>query len=157
MHRAAQKRPSARAVTSAVMELQLAVLCDYTTVSQEGKLSILGIFERIYARQFPARHRKMELAMQIRCSRADIGHERDVQVHLVDQDGHVIVQSQGNIGIPADVQHPPTINIVQIFEDVEFPAPGPYSFNIYLSGRQVAALSLDLVQIQDDRPGPDQE
>lgn len=142
------------------MELLLATLCDYTMVSQEGKLSILGIFERVFARQFPARHRRMELAMQIKCSLADIGHERDIQVVLIDQDGRQILQSVGSLNLPPDVAQPPTLNIIQVFEDVGFPEPGRYSFNVYLSGREVAAIPLELVQLppeegddeRDERP-----
>jgi hypothetical protein len=134
------------------MDLMLATLADYTMVSQEGKLSIIGIFGTIYARQFPATHRNLHLAMVVKCSYADVGTERDIQTHLVDADGRRLVGSRGTLTLPPDVDRPPTLNLVHVFEEVTFERPGQYSFNIYISGQEVSSLALEVVQAPEEPP-----
>ncbi len=42
-----------------LLKPEILTICDYATISQEGKLSILGIFDQIYVTQFPAQHLRM--------------------------------------------------------------------------------------------------
>ncbi|MBI4844907.1 MAG: hypothetical protein HY810_00250 [Candidatus Omnitrophica bacterium] len=46
-------------------KLSFAFLCDYASVSREGKLSLNGIFENINARAFPVHHPLMYIVANI--------------------------------------------------------------------------------------------
>ena len=46
------------------MHVKVALLADYSNVSREGKLNILGIFDTIYAPTFPTTHPHMQLVIR---------------------------------------------------------------------------------------------
>jgi hypothetical protein len=41
------------------------LLCDYAMLSQNNKLSIIGIFDRVFAAKLPAQHQKMVIVVTI--------------------------------------------------------------------------------------------
>lgn len=131
------------------VQVIFALLADYTTTSKEEKFSVIGIYDRIGARSFPARHPQLQLAIRLQATRADVGHERQLMVDLVDIEGKTLQRADGVIGLPQDVDRPPTMNLVMVFEDTLFPEPGPYQFNVFLDGRQEAEVALTLEQIVD--------
>ena len=68
------------------MEVDLAVIADAANVSQEGKLNILGVFDTIWAREFPFRHATMVLVVRVRADFTE-GGGHPLEVRLVDADG----------------------------------------------------------------------
>jgi hypothetical protein len=50
------------------MEVSLLLTADYASVSKDNKLNIMGIFSRIYVREFPGRHTQMFLVVQLRAA-----------------------------------------------------------------------------------------
>ena len=46
------------------MEIDLAFLADAATIDASGKLSVLGIFDRIGVSQFPAQHGRITLVLR---------------------------------------------------------------------------------------------
>ena len=131
------------------MNVSFALLADYTTTSKEDKFSVIGIYDRIGARSFPARHPNLQLAIRILTTRADVGQERKIMVDLVDAEGKTLQRADGAIGIPADVPRPPTMNLVMVFEDTIFQEAGHYQFNVFIDGRQEAEVPLALELIPD--------
>ena len=123
------------------MELRYAVLCDFANVTNEGKLNILGVFDRLFATSFPASHRQLYLINSIETEPEDEGETREIHVQLINADGRVITELRGsmNFGIGKQV-----VNQIHLFQDVQFPAPGPYQFNILFDGRTVKTLTMEL-------------
>ena len=58
----------------------MAVLADEANVSQEGKLNLMGIFDRIAAAEFPVVHPKMVFAFRVEADFADSGRAFPVHV-----------------------------------------------------------------------------
>ena len=131
------------------MNVSFALLADYTTTSKEDKFSVIGIYDRIGARQFPARHPQLQLAIRILTTRADMGHERQIMVDLVDSEGKTLQRADGVIGLPPDISRPPTMNLVMVFEDTVFQVPGDYQFNVFIDGRMEAEVPLTLELIAE--------
>ena len=136
------------------MNVSFALLADYTTTSKEDKFSVIGIYDRIGARSFPARHPQLQLAIRILTTRADLGHQRQIMVDLVDSEGKTLQKAEGLIGIPGDVERPPTMNLVMVFENTVFQQAGAYQFNVFIDGRQEAEVPLTLELIPDAAPAP---
>ena len=52
------------------MLVKLAVLADYANVTSDGKLNILGIFDRMNVLNLPAVHPQMNLVLRLEAHRA---------------------------------------------------------------------------------------
>lgn len=131
------------------MVVKLAALADYSNISREGKLNILGVFDLIRARTFPVRHRSMQLIMILEAEPAEAGSDKDIQVKLMDADGQKVFEISGQMKLP----HPKsgeTIKSNQILNlnNIRFEKPGDYAFCILINGEQKARVPVKLVQIR---------
>lgn len=107
----------------------MAVLADEANVSQEGKLNLMGIFDRIAAAEFPVVHPKMVYAFRVEADFGDSGRAFPVRVSLEDEDGTALFQAEGEMMAPPV---PPgeftTANQLFAMVGVQFPHPGIYRF-----------------------------
>lgn len=107
----------------------MAVLADEANVSQEGKLNLMGIFDRIAAAEFPVVHPKMVFAFRVEAEFGDAGRAFPVRVSMEDEDGTALFQAEGEMMAPPV---PPgeftTANQIFALVGVQFPRPGTYRF-----------------------------
>jgi hypothetical protein len=107
----------------------MAVLADEANVSQEGKLNLMGIFDRIAASEFPVVHPKMVYAFRVEADFGDSGRAFPVRVSMEDEDGTALFQADGEMMAPPV---PPgeftTANQLFAMVGVQFPHPGIYRF-----------------------------
>ena len=134
------------------MNVSFALLADYTTTSKEDKFSVIGIYDRIGARSFPATHHQLQLAIRIITTRADVGHQRQIMVDLVNSEGKTLQKAEGMISIPREVERPPTMNLVMVFENTVFQEPGVYQFNVFIDGRLESEVGLTLENMPEPPP-----
>lgn len=126
------------------MEIEIFTLCDFAQ-DNYSKLTIVGTFDSINAKQFPANHPSCSVASRLRFSNKETG-EHDFKLRLIDAEGKEIIQPiQGNINIqpPANGQMS-TINFVVNFNQLQFAKPGRYSFEMYIDGDWKSGLPLFL-------------
>jgi hypothetical protein len=111
----------------------MAVLADEANVSQEGKLNLMGIFDRISAAEFPIVHPKLVFAFRVEAEYADSGRSFPVVVTMEDEDGNVLFDAEGQIGAPHVLPGEfATANQLFTMVGVQFPAPGLYRFVVRL-------------------------
>lgn len=131
------------------MKIPVAFLADEANVSQEGKLNVLGIFDRIAAPAFPTVHPRMVFAFRVQAEYADSGQPFAVRVRLVDEDGGALFEANGEIVAPPV---PPgefsTANQVFTLVGVQFPQPGLYKFVIELGGLPPHETPFTVVQAE---------
>lgn len=125
------------------MRVKLALLADAANVSREGKLNILGIFDTIYAQQFPTVHPHMMLVLRFEAAPAETGRVHEVVVELAGGDGAVVFRLPGKL----DVQRaePGTgvgIDHVLGIANLSFPAAGRYVYRIHVDGALAAEVPL---------------
>jgi len=130
------------------MEVTYAHLCDYAIVSQEGKISIMGIFDAINAPQVPATHPQMFLAFQISADYAEVGRDFTVEVQIVDEDGRQVwgVKGGGKVQPPVPVKPGERTTLGHLFaiQAFTFSKFGPYDVNIFLNGQLARRVQLRL-------------
>lgn len=128
------------------MEIKLAVLADAANVSQQGKLNITGIFNRINARQLPATWPMMNLVIRVEAHRSEAGTDHTVEVRIVDADGQQIGLIEGGFRVePAQhPAHPIRGDFIVPITGATFPHAGTYSFDILIDGRYEDSLQLFL-------------
>jgi len=131
------------------MEVKLAVLADYSNVSKEGKLNLLGIFDVIRARNFPAVHRNMQLVMILEAPSSEANTDKNVQVRLMNADGKRVFE----VGAQLKLAQPPPGEVIKSpqilnLNNIPFDRPGDYAFCILINGEEKGRVRLKLVKIQ---------
>jgi hypothetical protein len=79
------------------MQVKLAILADYANVTAEGKLNILGIFDRITVREIPVVHPQMHLILRLEAHPAERNRSHAVEIRLYDPDGETVFDVNGDI------------------------------------------------------------
>lgn len=115
------------------MHVDFAVLADYALIDQQGKLSVLGIFQHVWVANFPAVHPRTHLVLRVRGRRTEIGEHR-IRIRFVDDQDQELMGGEGTVQFgepPAGVTEVEA-GAVLVF-DVPLPRPGTYAFEIRLS------------------------
>lgn len=128
------------------MEIEIFTLCDFAQ-DNHSKLTIVGTFDSINSKQFPAQHPACTIACRLRFSPKE-ADTHDFKLRLIDADGNeTITPVEGNINIaaPSNDRHI-TINLVINFNQLQFAKAGRYSFELYIDGDWKSGLPLFLNQ-----------
>lgn len=107
----------------------MALIADEANISREGKLNVLGVFDRIAAAQFPVMHPKMVFAFRLEAEFGDSGLHVPVRVRLMDADGGSLFEAGGDVVAPT-VEPGEFATTHQVFNliGVQFREPGIYRF-----------------------------
>jgi hypothetical protein len=127
--------------------VSLAVACDYALIDQHGKLSVLGIFERIWVERFPAVHPRLHLVLRLKGRRTELG-EHPIVIRLVDDGGREVLRGDGAVQIgepPAGVFEVEAGAVLSF--DVPLEHPGVYTFEITVDGALEATVPIAVTQV----------
>jgi hypothetical protein len=135
------------------VHLDFAVVADYALVDQNGKLSVLGIFQHIWVQQFPAMHPRLHLVLRVKGRRTEVG-EHAVQIRLLDEQDTETIGGSGTVMFaePAAGVTEIEAGAILVF-DVPFPHPGVYRFEITIDGERKASVPLTVSQVPSPAPG----
>jgi uncharacterized protein DUF6941 len=129
------------------MDLQLIALADNANIAAGDKLNIMGIFDTIWAPQFPTMQPFMVLAMRFRVGYEDGGKKHTIVVVLKDQDGKDYLRAQAQAEVakipPGTWGHP---NQILTFVAMGFGKPGKYAFHVTIDGEPKGRADLTVVQ-----------
>jgi hypothetical protein len=126
--------------------MRLGVLCDHALVSQDGKLSLIGIFDRIAVPGLPIQHPRFFVVAVF--DMAPGNHM--VRVELLDPTGHSVLQGQEQ-GAPEGVPIPVTVaaagqsgNLIAELNLLPLEFAGRYDFNLYVGDDRVGTIPLNV-------------
>ena len=134
------------------MEIQVATLCD-SAVDYGGKLSLLGAFDTIVARELPAVHPQCSVALRILFRKEEEG-QHTLGVNFVNEDGQSIIppmEGRMNVGSMGDFFFS-THNLVLNLQQLRFENAGLYSVDVAIDGRQIASVPLQVLQREPRAP-----
>jgi hypothetical protein len=140
------------------MNVEAFLLCDAAT-EFGGKLNVLGAFDSIFAKEFPAVHPHCAVALRLRFDQIETGQHR-VRLNFVDADGKAVLpplDATINIGMRAeDVSI--CANLVLNIQGVKFEKAGVYSIDLAVDGRHERSLPLFVKPMpkQQEPPPPNQ-
>ena len=129
------------------MEIEIFTLADFAQ-DNNSKLTIVGTFDSIHARQFPVQHPACAVACRLRFSAKETG-VHNFKLRLINSSGKEIIQPiEGNISVsvPTNGQYS-TVNVVINFNQLQFDRPGRYSFELYLDEEWMSGLPLFMNQV----------
>lgn len=140
------------------MELLLGLVCDDARTTPEGKLDVEGVFNDLFAPGFPARQDRMVLVMAVEWDRDDQGRFK-FRIDLTGPEGDRSLTVDGHTDVDPRPAHrpPPRTRLVMPLENVVFPRPGRYRFQVRMKGETLPGPSLHLIRREDapDDSGPD--
>ena len=135
------------------MDVAFALLADAANVSREGKLNILGAFDRVHGSKFPLTWPRMVLVTRFVASAAEYGQEKSLEIVTMDADGKKLGQATGKMQVP-DRQTGRQLKINHILPmQMTFPGPGEYSIAILVNGEQKATVPLEVVRREEQGNG----
>jgi hypothetical protein len=124
------------------MKVELFALCDFAA-DYGGKLTVVGIFDSIFARQIPAVHPHCCVAVKLRFEKIEEGPKK-LRLSISDDDGRPVLPP---IEIPIQVAMPPEAhtNAIQVVANIggmKIDAFGEYSIDLALDGRHEGSIPL---------------
>jgi hypothetical protein len=134
------------------VNVALAVVCDHALIDQAGKLSVIGIFERIWVERFPAVHPRLHLVLRLKGRRTEIG-EHAIVIQLLDPDRREVLRGDGAVQIgepPAGVTEVEAGAVLTF--DVPLDRPGTYHFAITVDGQPAADVPVSVSQMPAPAP-----
>lgn len=135
------------------MKLTYAHLCDYATVSREGKVSVMGIFSELRFPKYPHPLPSAFLVFELEASAGEVGRKVDVEITCMGQDGQPLFKMGGAlvINLPPGVAPKPgemhrSSQILGV-NGLMIPSPGPYQVDIFVNGDLKATVGFEAAQI----------
>ncbi|MEI8012079.1 MAG: hypothetical protein WCI27_06320 [Candidatus Omnitrophota bacterium] len=128
------------------MQVEVFAICDAAT-SENGKLNILGAFDTIWVRQFPAVYPHCAVAVKMRFDAIENGAHA-VVTRIIDQDGkNVLPPATGsfNVNMPEN-QRSASTDIVLNIQGLNLAKPGEYALELAVDSRSEISLPLYIRQ-----------
>ena len=139
------------------MDVTFAVVADAANVSQEGKLNVMGIFDRVFARQIPARFPPMQLVIRLEADYAELNVEHSIRVQLSDPDDEPVFDIDGSFtprgGRPG--QKTPVNHVLQL-GNLPLQRTGTHRILIWIDGDLKRELPVHVVQAPEQTPPEDE-
>lgn len=126
------------------MDIDLALLADAATVDPTGKLNILGVFDRISAGSFPARHERMVLVLRFSAGMAEAG-SHEVDIRLKGPEGEEMVRLDGEMQLsPGPGSAGGVIRVPHVLhlDGMVLPRAGVYAFDVRVDGQHIVSIPL---------------
>ncbi len=118
------------------MQVKLGVLADFASISREGKLNIMGIFDEINVAALPAALPIFYIVVSYGTGAAEFDKDKTIEIALQDQDGNILLRVHQSVHISRP-SHPGTrgtVNQIHALAGLPFTQPGNYEFAISVDG-----------------------
>jgi hypothetical protein len=115
------------------MQVKLALLADYANVTAEGKLNILGIFDRISVNEIPAVHPQMHLILRLEAHPAERDRVHNVEIRLYDPDGQTVFEVKGDVVPHGSTGQTIATNQILTLNNLELAKSGGYTFVVLVN------------------------
>jgi len=127
------------------LQTELMVLCDYGTISKEGKISAIGIFEELYNFQPPIVLNKGFIV-------ATVSGTPNTNYQITLKAEHGAKNENLLPNLETNIQTSPNgrANLIIELQGVTFPHPGEYSFKLYSDGKEIGEKELKVVRVKKE-------
>ena len=125
------------------MKIELFTLCDFAQ-ENGGKLTIVGTFDTIVAREFPCSHPSVFIVVRLRHDLWEFGRHR-FRIETRDLDGVAItVPVDGGLEVRGAGNATAVSHVIFNVGNIRFAASGVVSFTLFLDDAEVASIPLYL-------------
>ncbi|MFL5574950.1 MAG: DUF6941 family protein [Gemmatimonadaceae bacterium] len=132
------------------MHVQYVALCEQVILANDGRPSLIGVFNDLQVQSIPFTLPRLAFAARILFTTDELGRTHRVEVVITDPRGTEIGRPGGEVTLPpppADVDSV-SVDLPLHFDLFEVPASGRYSFVLHVDGTAVAGTQLAVRQAQ---------
>lgn len=130
------------------VRLELLTLCDHALTSKEGKLSVIGIFDRMFVQKIPTSFaRFFVVAVLI----GDPNSQHNVSLSIKDPQGNEVLTQVKKIAIKLGSTG--RSNILTDIVNTPLQATGEYEVRLILGDKQLGSTKLEVVKLTHDQAG----
>jgi hypothetical protein len=131
------------------MHLQYVVLCDHVIIANDGKPSLIGIFNELQTPSVPVHLPRVAFASRVLFTEDETGRSYRIEVSITDPSGTELSRPGGEVTLPS---LRPGIDSLAVdlplqFDMLELPSPGRYTFLLHVDGKPLGATQLTLREV----------
>lgn len=131
------------------MHVQYVSLCDQVILGNDGRPSLIGVFNDLAAAQVPVTIPRLAFAARIMFTADETGKARQIEVIVRDPNGIEIGRPSGELALP---QAPAgadslAVDIPIQFDLFEVGMFGRYTFLLHIDGKPTSAVQLSVRQV----------
>lgn len=115
------------------MQIKLALLADYANITADGKLNILGVFDRINVVEVPAVHPQMNLILRLEAHPAERNRVHNVEIRLHDPDGQTVFEVKGDVVPQGQPGQTMATNQILTLNNLQLTKAGGYMFVVFVN------------------------
>ena len=129
------------------MKIELFTVSDFAA-DYAGKLSIVGVFDTLFAKQAPVVHPHWCVAIKIRFEKIEEGQKR-IRLSISDADGKAALPAleMPITAVVPDDTPSSTVNLVVNFAGAKFDNFGEHTLDLAVDGRHEASIPLFVRQV----------
>ncbi len=122
--------------------LNFTIICDDVRQEMGGKLSLMGLFENIYAEKFPAVHPRVAIISEWAGGKGEFG----IRMRILTPDGKTVIrETHSKMSLNGvNYRH----RDVSVHLNVELQTPGTYWVENYLDDELINSIPLNVVQVK---------
>lgn len=134
------------------MRLRFSAVCDDARPTPNGRIDAHGIYHDLAAPGFPAKQEHMVLVLVLEWEREDHGRYL-FKADLEDEEGNVSLTVEGETEVreAEEGQPPARSQLIMPIEEVVFPRPGQYTFQVKVKGRSLEGPGIYLMEVPEDQ------
>jgi hypothetical protein len=131
------------------MHVQYVSICDQVILGNDGRPSLIGVFNDLAAPQVPVTIPRLAFAARILFTADETGKARQIEVIVRDPNGVEIGRPSGELALP---QAPAgadslAVDIPIQFDLFEVSMFGRYTFLLHIDGKPTSAVQLSVRQV----------
>ena len=132
------------------MRVLYALTCEHAHARTDGRLDVHGVFHQLYARGFPASQDRLVLALALEWDQESQGRvDFSIDLHDPSASPSLTIRGHTDITPRAPRDAPPRTLLVLPMENVVFPRPGTYFFELEVAGEKSVLVPLHLIEDPD--------
>lgn len=125
---------------------ELVALADYATNTEDKKLCLLGIFDKLFVRNLPASHARLSFAVTL------VGEphtQEKMNLRIYSPSGKEEFTAEVNVNFGENRKS----NLISNFEGFPIKETGTYRFVFEHDKKEVVSYGLDVIQVKDESTG----
>jgi hypothetical protein len=125
------------------MKIELFTFCDFAQ-ENAGKLTIVGTFDTIIARNYPCIHPHLSVVIRLRFDLWEFSNHK-FRIETKTLDGAAIMDSiQGNVEVKGVGNATAVSHLVFTISNLHFKTPGVINFILYVDDKELSSIPLYL-------------